>query len=93
MPGILFLDDLDLCSDLHFRHGLCLDIDGAGKLGFCCAAEVECAVAQTLEGDGGFVADAGDLEFRTVDHDVLSGSDLAVDGIYADAVAVILVTL
>ena len=46
-------------------------------------------MSQTLEGDGGFVADTGDPVLLAVQHNILSGSDLSVDGIDTDTVAVI----
>ena len=63
----LLLDDPDHRADLDIGHGLGLDIDGAGQLRLFSAAEVECAVAESLQGDGCLVADAGDLILPAVD--------------------------
>ena len=90
MYSLLFLNDLDDGSDLHLRHRLFLDVDGSGKLSFCRAAEVECAVAKACQCDGCLITDTSDLVLCIVNDYILTCCDGSVDGIYAYTVAVIL---
>jgi hypothetical protein len=89
LPSSLF-HDADHSANTQDGHALVLDIDSAGELHFGGTAEVDGAVAQPLQGDGSLVAHGSDAVLLVVYLQILTGLDFPVDGVHADAVAVVL---